>query len=93
MTVVTAAVVTLAEWYFGGNSLVLEKAHTLLIDINKAIPGIRRSEHQPLKRQLFKSAFCRLTQTLLRVAPSTASANFFVFSRLLSLLRENCSNS
>ena len=36
--------------------LVLDKAHTLLIDINKAIPGIRRSEHQPLKRQLFKSA-------------------------------------
>jgi four helix bundle protein len=36
--------------------LVLDKAHTLLIDINKAVPGIRRSEHQPLKRQLFKSA-------------------------------------
>jgi len=36
--------------------LVLDKAHTLLVDVNKAIPGIRRSEHQPLKRQLFKSA-------------------------------------
>jgi four helix bundle protein len=36
--------------------LVLDKAHTLLIDLNKAIPGIRRSEHQPLRRQLFKSA-------------------------------------
>jgi four helix bundle protein len=36
--------------------LVLDKAHTLLIAINKAVPGIRRSEHQPLKRQLFKSA-------------------------------------
>ena len=36
--------------------LVLEKAHVLLIDLNKALPGIRRSEHQPLKRQLFKSA-------------------------------------
>ena len=36
--------------------LVLDKAHGLLIDVNKAIPGIRRSEHQPLKRQLFKSA-------------------------------------
>ena len=36
--------------------LVLDKAHTLLTDINKAIPGIRRGEHQPLKRQLFKSA-------------------------------------
>jgi four helix bundle protein len=36
--------------------LVLDKAHQLLIDINKAIPGIRRSEHQPLRRQLFKSA-------------------------------------
>ena len=36
--------------------LVLEKAHVLLIDLNKVIPGIRRSEHQPLKRQLFKSA-------------------------------------
>jgi four helix bundle protein len=36
--------------------LVLDKAHELLIDINKAIPGIRRSEHHPLKRQLFKSA-------------------------------------
>jgi four helix bundle protein len=36
--------------------LVLDKAHTLLVDLNKAIPGIRRSEHQSLKRQLFKSA-------------------------------------
>ena len=36
--------------------LVLDKAHLLLVDINKALPGIRRSEHQPLKRQLFKSA-------------------------------------
>ena len=36
--------------------LVLDKAHALLIDVNKALPRIRRSEHQPLKRQLFKSA-------------------------------------
>lgn len=35
---------------------MLDKAHVLLIDINKALPGIRRSEHQTLKRQLFKSA-------------------------------------
>jgi len=35
---------------------VLDKAHALLVDVNKAIPCIRRSEHQPLKRQLFKSA-------------------------------------
>jgi four helix bundle protein len=35
---------------------VLDKAHALLLDINKVVPGIRRSEHQPLKRQLFKSA-------------------------------------
>jgi four helix bundle protein len=36
--------------------IVLDKAHALLVDINKVIPGIRRPEHQPLKRQLFKSA-------------------------------------
>ena len=36
--------------------VLLDKAHELLIDLNKALPGIRRSEHQPLKRQLFKSA-------------------------------------
>ena len=36
--------------------LVLDKAHELLVDINKVIPGIRRSHQQPLKRQLFKSA-------------------------------------
>jgi len=36
--------------------LVLEKAHDLLVDINKVVPGIRRPHHQPLKRQLFKSA-------------------------------------
>ena len=36
--------------------LVLDKAHLLFVDLNKALPGIRRSEHQPLKRQLFKSA-------------------------------------
>jgi four helix bundle protein len=36
--------------------VVLDKAHALLVDINKVIPGIRRAEHQPLKKQLFKSA-------------------------------------
>ena len=36
--------------------LVLDKAHDLLTDLNKALPGIRRTEHQSLKRQLFKSA-------------------------------------
>ncbi|HMA21291.1 MAG TPA: four helix bundle protein [Gemmatimonadaceae bacterium] len=36
--------------------VVLDKAHALLVDINKIIPGIRRTEHQPLKKQLFKSA-------------------------------------
>ena len=36
--------------------LVLDKAHELLIDLNKALPSIRRREHQTLRRQLFKSA-------------------------------------
>jgi four helix bundle protein len=36
--------------------LVLDKAHALLIDINKAVPGIRRTHHLPLKTQLVKSA-------------------------------------
>ena len=36
--------------------VVLDKAHTLLVDINKIVPGIRRAEHQPLKKQLLKSA-------------------------------------
>jgi four helix bundle protein len=36
--------------------LVLDKAHALLIDINKVVPGIRRPHHQPLKKQLLKSA-------------------------------------
>ena len=36
--------------------LVLDKAHTLLVDINKVVPGIRRPHHQPLKKQLLKSA-------------------------------------
>ena len=36
--------------------LVLDKAHALLVDINKVVPGIRRPHHQPLKKQLLKSA-------------------------------------
>ena len=36
--------------------LVLDKAHELLVDINKVLPGIRQSHHQSLKRQLYKSA-------------------------------------
>lgn len=36
--------------------LVLDKAHALLVDINRVAPGIRRAHHQPLKRQLVKSA-------------------------------------
>ena len=36
--------------------LVLDKAHRLFVDINKVVPGIRQSHHQPLKRQLVKSA-------------------------------------
>ena len=36
--------------------VVLDKAHALLVDINKVVPGIHRAEHQPLKKQLFKSA-------------------------------------
>jgi four helix bundle protein len=35
---------------------VLDKAHSLLVDVNKVVPGIRRAHHQPLKRQLIKSA-------------------------------------
>ncbi|MDP9177011.1 MAG: four helix bundle protein [Gemmatimonadota bacterium] len=36
--------------------LVLDKAHALLVDVNRVVPGIRRAHHQPLKRQLLKSA-------------------------------------
>ena len=36
--------------------LVLEKAHALLLEINNAVPGIRRAHHRPLKQQLVKSA-------------------------------------
>ena len=36
--------------------LVLDKAHDLLVDINKVIPGIRQPHLHSLKRQLFKSA-------------------------------------
>ena len=36
--------------------LGLDKAHALLIDVNNAVPGIRRSHHQTLKKQLLKSA-------------------------------------
>jgi len=36
--------------------LVLDKAHALLVDINRVVPGIRRPHHQPLKKQLLKSA-------------------------------------
>ena len=36
--------------------LVLDKAHALLVDLNKVIPGIRPTHLQSLKRQLFKSA-------------------------------------
>ncbi|MGK2961957.1 MAG: four helix bundle protein [Gemmatimonadaceae bacterium] len=41
---------------FRRNLLVLEKAHSLLVDLNKVVPGIRRAHHQDLKRQLIKSA-------------------------------------
>lgn len=36
--------------------LVLDKAHDLLVIINRVVPGVRQSHHQPLKRQLVKSA-------------------------------------
>jgi four helix bundle protein len=36
--------------------LVLDKAHALFIDINKVVPSIRRAHHQPLKKQLVKTA-------------------------------------
>jgi four helix bundle protein len=35
---------------------VLDKAHSLLVDINKVVPGIRASHLQHLKKQLIKSA-------------------------------------
>ncbi len=35
---------------------VLDKAHALLLEINRVVPGIRRAHLQPLKRQLLKSA-------------------------------------
>jgi len=41
---------------FRRNLLVLDKAHALFVDINRVVPGIRRAHHQPLKRQLVKSA-------------------------------------
>jgi four helix bundle protein len=36
--------------------LVLDKAHALLLEVNRVVPGIRRAHHQPLKYQLAKSA-------------------------------------
>jgi len=36
--------------------LVLAKAHALFVDVNKVVPGIRRAHHQPLKKQLVKTA-------------------------------------
>ncbi len=36
--------------------LVLDKAHALFVDINRVVPGIRKAHHQPLKRQLVKTA-------------------------------------
>ena len=36
--------------------LVLDKAHTLLVDLNKVVPGIRQEHLRPLKNQLMKSA-------------------------------------
>ena len=36
--------------------LVLDRAHQLLVDINKVAPGIRQSHHQSIKCQLVKSA-------------------------------------
>ncbi|MEO7368285.1 MAG: four helix bundle protein [Gemmatimonadaceae bacterium] len=36
--------------------LVLDKAHALFLDVNRAVPGIRRAHHQPLKTQLVKTA-------------------------------------
>ena len=35
---------------------VLDKAHALLVDVNRIVPGIRRAHHQPLKTQLIRSA-------------------------------------
>ena len=35
---------------------VLDKAHSLLVDINRVVPGIRASHLQYLKKQLIKSA-------------------------------------
>lgn len=36
--------------------VVLDKAHSLFVDINRVAPGIRKDHLQPLKRQLVKSA-------------------------------------
>jgi four helix bundle protein len=36
--------------------LVLDKAHALFCDVNKVVPGIRLAHHQPLKKQLVKTA-------------------------------------
>ena len=35
---------------------VLDKAHSLFVDVHRVVPGIRQSHLQPLKRQLVKSA-------------------------------------
>ena len=36
--------------------LVLDKAHELLLGVNRAAPGIRQAHFRPLKAQLIKSA-------------------------------------
>lgn len=38
------------------NLLVLDKAHAVFVDVSRAVPGIRRAHHRPLKQQLVKSA-------------------------------------
>lgn len=46
---------------FGGKLLVLDKAHSLFVDVNRAVHHIRRPELYDLKRQLLKSSLSMAT--------------------------------
>jgi four helix bundle protein len=61
--------------------LVLDKAHSLLVDIDRVIPGIHRAHHQPLKMQLAKSAL----STSSNIAEGRAKRSEREFVRFLGI--------
>ena len=72
--------------------LVLDRAHDLLTDLNKALPGIRRTEHQSLKRQLFKSALST-DSNIAEGRTKHSQLEFLRFLRSRWGLPASCSNS